>query len=99
MDGECCATGRSASDGKVNAMDEKIVKKLTWIDYTYYGLVLGLTAYTVYLIYNLSHEGQGKLRTLRLVSGLCKKSASMVGTWGMRAETAYHRIIDAERMN
>lgn len=80
-------------------MTEKVVRKLGWVDYVYYGACLVLMGYSVYLMYAMQEENTGKLRLLRVADKVCKRTAETVGQWGMSAESAYHRIIESERMN
>lgn len=74
-------------------------RKLTWIDWTYYSACLALMGYTVYVVYTLKDEGTGKLRMLRMARSVCKSTAETVGKWGIKADLAYNRLIDLERMN
>lgn len=75
-------------------------QKLTWIDWLYYTSCLGLMCYTVYVVYTLKEDDNvGRLRALRVVRSVCEGTAKTVGKWGMKAEVAYHRIIESERMN
>lgn len=101
VSGKHCATSGIARYGKESVMTvpEHGVRKLGWVDYTYYGACLVLMGYTVWLMYSIQEGNMGKLRLLRVADKVCKRTAETVGQWGMSAEAAYHRIIESERMN
>lgn len=87
--------GRTAGNRKGKLMK----RKFTWVDWVYYGACFGLMGYTVYAVYSMRDEdGTGKLHALRLAKAVCESTARTVGQWGMKADVAYHRIIESERM-
>lgn len=74
-----------------------------WVPWAYYVVTFAVLAYTAWCIHDLMRSDEDDLerraRSLMQFSRACQKVAGTVGAWGVKAEVAYHDIMEQERMN
>lgn len=62
--------------------------------------IVGAVLYAIFMYQQITDDGDMTYaRVLHSTARTCQRVARVVGQWGLRAELAYRRVLEAERMN